>query len=198
MAERHLSIDPDTINEDDKSHNKSPRMTPNSTIITPQNAQQLKSQLFELFKAADVDQNKLFNYNQFSSVINKFLPNAKDERVRAMFDTLDANHGNHTTLRVVFGRELNVEHIVINLVRGYILVVEKDSLWNIMIYINRNGLYLIVHQNMHMMNILHYGKMWMIDTHYTLHVVILNGRIVLNLWMKEQGSTKMSIVIIMI
>ena len=91
MAEESLSLDEDKLN-DVNNTSQSPKMTPNSTMITPSNAKQLKGQLFELFKEADLDNNQLFSFDEFSSVINKFLPNAKPDQIQAMFDTLDANH----------------------------------------------------------------------------------------------------------
>ena len=62
------------------------------TLLTPQDAESLQKQLFELFKAADIDKNQLIDYNEFQTVINRFIPNTKEKTMKEMFSTLDGNN----------------------------------------------------------------------------------------------------------
>ena len=88
MAEQNLSIDQSTIDQVDKDESKSSAL---EHLMSPQDASTLKTQLFELCKQGDIDKNELIDFDEFTSVIAKFLPNTTETRMREMFNTLDAN-----------------------------------------------------------------------------------------------------------
>ena len=60
--------------------------------INTEDAHKIKAQLFELCKQGDIDKNELISYNEFASVIQKFLPNTTDKKMHQMFGALDGNH----------------------------------------------------------------------------------------------------------
>ena len=88
MAEQDLSIDKSNIDEVEQDESKSAAP---ERLMSPQDASTIKSQLFELCKQGDIDKNELIDFDEFTSVIAKFLPNTTETRMREMFNTLDAN-----------------------------------------------------------------------------------------------------------
>ena len=59
--------------------------------ISIEDAHTLKAQLFELCKQGDIDKNELISFDEFSSVIQKFLPNTSNQKMNEMFSALDGN-----------------------------------------------------------------------------------------------------------
>ena len=58
--------------------------------ITPQRAAILKDTIFDLLKAGDINNDEQIDFDEFTNVINKFLPNTSEDQMTAMFNQLDA------------------------------------------------------------------------------------------------------------
>merc|ERR1719295_1470049 len=64
----------------------------NQNYMSPQQVSVLKNKIFELLKGGDMNNEEKINYDDFKAVINRYLPNASDDKMHAMFNELDSDH----------------------------------------------------------------------------------------------------------